>query len=297
MRKIIAKLLYFLLYFKVRKELCRNDSLLAIYGHDQKGKPLEDLLVWMLGKGYKFVTPSEVNSYVKEGINKYEGAKLAWLSFDDGWLSNYTEVLPVLIKHNVPATIFVATKGVEDGYYWTDKALQNRHSKLYKMVDELWEMPNVKRKEIIEKLPAYQGDRHTMNVVELKEMADSGLITWGNHTYDHVMSDNCTTEELMDEIKKCSVQMEEFVGDNCNFIYSYPNGNYDLRSMKVIQHLGFQMAVTTEIGRVFPYTDSFAIKRNEIKNVCLEENILQALGLWTPFFNELKRMLGIKNKK
>ena len=295
MRYIVAKFLYCFLWFKVRKEIRRTDSVLAIYGHDQRKMPFEELVKWLLKYDFHFITPQELYSFVK-GC-KLENEKNIWLSFDDGWRSNYTEILPVLLKYNIPATIFVATKGVEDGYYWFDRAFQNRESKLYSIVDELWSMPDYDRKQIIEKLPLYKGERETMNPEELKKMSDSKLVSWGNHTHDHVMSDNCTEDELCAEIDKCQRMMYQYVGDKCDFIYSYPNGNYDDRSYQIVKNFGFKMAVTTELGRVFIGSDPFRIKRNEIKNVCLEENILQVFGLWTPFFNSIKRLFGIKDRK
>ena len=295
MRKLIAKLLFCFLWFKIRKEIERSDSILAIYGHDQKKQPFEALIKWLIKQGYHFITPQELLSFISGDLLKYK--KNVWLSFDDGWKSNYTDVLLVLKKYNIPATIFIATKGVEDGYYWFDRAFQNRDSKLYNRVDELWKMPDKERKQIICELPPYIGDRKTMNAEEIKFMNDSGLISWGNHTHDHVMSDNCTEEDLIFEIDKCQNMMFKYIGEKCDFIYSYPNGNYDERSYQLVKKKGFKMAVTTELGRVFPNTDPFKIKRNEIKNVCLEENILQTFGLWTPFFDSIKRVLRIEDRK
>ena len=259
MREIIAKILYLIYYFKVRQESKRTDSILSIYGHDISRKNFEDLVKWLLKRNYKFITPCELQNYIngKLPCNK----KYVWMSFDDGWKSNYDNVFPVLKKYAVPATIFVATKGIEDGYFWFDKAFENRGSQYYDEIQELWEMPNRKRVEIINKLPYKMTVRKTMIPKELKEMTESGLDV------------------------------------DCNFIYSYPNGNIDDRSEKTIKELGFQMATTTEQSRIYPDIDIFRIPRMEFKDVSLTENILHMYGIWTPFFNRMKQALGIKNKK
>ena len=41
MRKVIASILYLLYWPRVRKESRRKDTILAIYGHDQKREPFE----------------------------------------------------------------------------------------------------------------------------------------------------------------------------------------------------------------------------------------------------------------
>ena len=294
MRYFIAKILYWFCYFKVKRESGRNDSVLSIYGHDISRKNFGDLVKWLLKKKYKFITPYELQNYLQ---GKLPVDKYVWMSFDDGWKSNYDNVFPVLKQYNVPVTIFIATKGIEDGYFWFDVAFANRKSSYYKEIQELWEMPNIKRVEIVSKLPVKDFVRKTMTHEELKVMTESGLVYWGNHTDDHVMSDNCTDNELINEIKICQEKMKRWTGIDCNYIYSYPNGNMDERSEKVIRKMGFQLATTTEQNRIYPNNDIFRIPRMEFKDVSLIENTLHIYGIWTPFFNKIKRVLGIKNKK
>lgn len=295
MRKVIAKILYCLFYFKVRKALRKDNVILSIYAHDQKAKPFEEIVVWLIGKGYRFIKPNELYEYLtgKKKINEH----LVWLSFDDGWRSNYTDVFPILKKYNIPATIFIATKGIKDGYYWFSRAFQNRESSLFHAVGDLWEMSNFERTNIIKQLPPYIGERITMNEDEITEMTASGLIHWGNHTHDHVMSDKCSNEELKQEIEICNAEIKRITGSSCNFIYSYPNGNLDSRTAGILKNLGFSMAATTDLGFVKSLSDCYSIPRNEFKNGCLEENILQCLGLWTHFFDVVKNLLGISNHK
>ena len=295
MRNLIARILYILFYYKIVKEAKRKDIILSIYGHDQQKEPFEKMIKWLITHGYKFITAEKLYDLIsqKTPLDK----KYVWLSFDDGWKSGYDNVLPILKKYNIPATFFIATKGIDDGYYWFLQAKQNRNFNLYNEIDELWKMSNAERKKIIEQLPPYIGERITMNVSELQMMQESGFANFGNHTHDHVMSDKCTKNELSLEIDKCSEIMKSITGDNCSLIYSYPNGNMDNMSRELIIEKGFKMAATTKLGYIRPGDDPYYLFRNEFKNGTLEENLLQIYNIWTPFFNNIKKILRIQDKK
>ena len=111
------------------------------------------------------------------------------------------------------------------------------------------------------------------------------------------MSDKCSKQELSAEIEKCSQIMKDITEDDCSFIYSYPNGNLDENTVEVIKEKGFKLAATVKIGWINPGDNPFDLHRNEFNNGCLEENLMQIYGLWTPFFNRIKRLLGVRNRK
>ena len=48
-----------------------------------------------------------------------EGPPIVALSFDDGYRSVLTEVLPVLRRHRLPATVFVPTRWIGDLNHWS----------------------------------------------------------------------------------------------------------------------------------------------------------------------------------
>ncbi|CCZ81907.1 polysaccharide deacetylase family protein [Odoribacter laneus] len=295
MRKAIAFVLYWLYFLRIKREVKRTDSVLTIYGHDISREAFEGLVKWLLKRDYHFITQDELFDYLDGKERNVE--KLVWLSFDDGWKSNYDNVFPILKKYNIPATIFVATKGIEDGFFWFNKAFENREVPYYQKIQELWEMPNKKRVTIVSKLHKETGPRLTMIPEELKEMTMSKLISWGNHTDDHVMSDNCSLNELREEIFLCQKKMKKWTGIDCNSIYSYPNGNIDAKSERLIKEMGFRMAVTTEMKRTFHSTSCFNIPRTEFKEASTKENVLQIYGIWTLFFDKIKKLLRVVDQK
>ena len=51
------------------------------------------------------------------------------ITFDDGWVDNYTNAFPVLLARKLPVTIFLPTAFVGTGEcFWTDRVARGRHS-------------------------------------------------------------------------------------------------------------------------------------------------------------------------
>ncbi len=295
MRKWLAGILYLLYKKKINRESARTDILLSVYGHSPTGESLEKLVIWLQGRGYEFVTPGQLQDYLNGTLGV---EKPVWLSFDDGWEANYREVWPVLEKYRVPATFFISTKGIEDGYFWFTRARAARKADPSLSISEFWEMPNAQRVAAIEALPAYRGPRVSMTPRQLEEIARSPYVCLANHTDDHVICPNCTPQELEREIAVCGQKLEQWGGRACEKVFAYPNGEHAPQNEEILRELGFRMACTTEGKYVDKDTNPFRIPRMEIGNrASLPENILHIYGIWIPFFARIKRMLGVKRKK
>lgn len=77
---------------------CPNNSL--------RPKELETLIGNLLAAGYTFQTASEA---IRNPVNRS-----VVLTFDDGYVDNYTNLFPILKRFQVPATLFITDRGDTD---------------------------------------------------------------------------------------------------------------------------------------------------------------------------------------
>ncbi len=181
------------------------------------------------------------------------------VTFDDGFLNNYTEAWPVLEEHKVPATIYLATGFIGTGrMIWSDVLEANL---LGANVDEIaidfpdqrlrWPLESVddrisaflEIKEMCKQLPVDAKDgvvskisRATGATVEsdhplyafmswndVRAMDASPLVDFGAHTVDHVSLAKVSEDVMASQIDDSVAALEKHLGHACNF-FSYPEG-------------------------------------------------------------------------
>ena len=97
------------------------------------------------------------------------------VTFDDG-TSDLAEVaLPILARHQVPATVYLATRHVDEQLPW----------------------------------PA---DGQPLSWAGAQEMVDSGLVTIGSHTHSHALLDRLSPDEAAAELDRSKGLIEERLG-------------------------------------------------------------------------------------
>ncbi len=185
--------------------------------------------------------------------------KTVVLTFDDGFLDNYTTVFPVLKKHNFPATIFLTTSFI-DGYFFIEK-----FNKKFNMLT--WE--------------------------QIKEMENSGLVDFQPHTINHHKLAKISKEEMEKEIKESKKILEEKLDKDCN-LFAYPFGNYDSRTVEILKRNGFKSSVTVESGLVYKSANLLTLPRNFVYLYCGKFEFKGFVKNSVVIFNVLKKMLFIK---
>lgn len=136
----------------------------------------ESHIVSLLRSGYRIISFNTYIDYLN-GLCKLP-EKSVIITFDDGYLSNYTTAFPILRKYGVTGTIFVVTSRV--GSFDT-------------------QYPHFTWKQA-------------------KEMVDSGVISIYSHTVSHPNLRTLTADEIAYEIRKSKYIIEKNLGVNCNVI-------------------------------------------------------------------------------
>lgn len=187
----------------------------------------------------------------------------AGITFDDGFRNNYTVAFPILIKYNLPATIFLTTDfiGQKEKKLWTERvdtiiqtATMRRLS--LQMNGDLitFDVSNKDAKELAsDNIRKYlksinppererkirslemQVEPHRECIEEVEERYDfltwdeigamsEGGISFGSHTTSHAILATLSTEEVEAEIEQSKIEIESHLKRSCD-LFSYPNGS------------------------------------------------------------------------
>jgi peptidoglycan/xylan/chitin deacetylase (PgdA/CDA1 family) len=186
------------------------------------------------------------------------------LTFDDGFANFRLNVLPLLERYRVPATLFVVTGhvGSEEPYPFDQWGQENRHR-----------VP----------LAAWR----PITWAEIGDCLRSGLVSVGSHSHNHLNAINARDEQLQDEAVRSREVLNERIGDKPVCPYAYPYGSVRLGQVRAaycdaVRSVGFTMAVTTDVGLATPTTPRFQVPRVEV-NAYDSPRILRAKvlgGLW-----------------
>jgi peptidoglycan/xylan/chitin deacetylase (PgdA/CDA1 family) len=222
------------------------------------------------------------------------------VTFDDGFLNNYTEAWPVLEKHGIPATIYIATGFIGTGrMIWTDQLETSilgtsrsdlrvnidgenhcfelsddiaRAQSFLKIKEYCKRQATAKKDELIERIcleltvefvpthPLYA----FMNWDQVREMNHSTLVSFGAHTIDHISLAKCPPEVMLKQIDTSIAKVGQELGEPCT-LFSYPEGQENDYNIDVINHLkslGFNLSPSAIDGsNSFPETNPFDIRR------------------------------------
>ena len=175
---------------------------------------------------------------LQAGLEKFQrgspgAAKLAVITFDDGYRDFYTAALPVLRQNNFGATVFLPTA-------------------------------------FIGQTPRDFKGRACMTWDEVRESQRAG-IEFGSHTVNHPKLYELDLPRLQAELKESRATMESELGRPVrSFAYPYAFPSADRAFVKVfvasLKATGYACNVTTKIGLAATQDDPFTLKRLPINS-------------------------------
>ena len=218
------------------------------------------------------------------------------ITFDDGWKDNFSHALPVLKQYNLPATIFLATGYVgTHRLFWPEEAMfylsrpdlsatiagaginlpdglvkawdstDEKGDVFYdRVINELKNWNPESRDQLFSQLRQHLGPppfgRLLMDWDEVRQMQNTGLISFGAHTAAHVILDQVSRTRAENEILQSRKDIEDRLGAAAE-LFSYPNGNFTPALKEILRRCGFKGAVTTRRAWIGKDSDLFEIPR------------------------------------
>jgi peptidoglycan/xylan/chitin deacetylase (PgdA/CDA1 family) len=207
-------------------------------------------------------------------------SRAAAITFDDGYADNCTVAMPILQRHGLCATFFVATGFIDGGRMWNDTVIESVRHAPGPQLDlvgtafaELGVLPLATvedRREAIQRLimaakyrPPLERQHSVDSLTRLADrpLADDLMMTSdqvralagasmqvGAHTVNHPILTGLPRERILDEVRDSRAWLEEILRSPVG-LFAYPNGkpglDYGPEAVEVVRELGFEAAVST----------------------------------------------------
>jgi len=225
-------------------------------------------------------------------------ARAAAITFDDGYADNHDEALPILQRHGLNATFFIASGYLDGGCMWNDAIIdalrRTRHPQFVPAgIDGLQALPaamplhdatsrrqaivavigQVKYLEVARRDRIVQALREALEVpapaspmmssTQLRALRRAGMLI-GAHTVSHPILARLDDAAARSEIGRGRDRLEQLLQERVS-LFAYPNGkpgeDYTARTANLARELGFDAAFTTAWGAARPDTDPHQIPR------------------------------------
>lgn len=301
-RKLLNSIYYFqdhtkiLLYHRV-KNLLHDPLQLAVHP-DNFYEQLKTLQ-----KKYYFISIDELfDALLKK--KKIKG-KTILVTFDDGYVDNFTYALPILETLQIPAAFFITTSHLNtDNELWWDElgrmilqteqlpekiSLIPSNAQDSKMVlsslnkeilfntihDHLKFADFLSRNKMLASLRKQinntinrNTDNRLMNFDELKKMSQSNIVTIGAHTVNHVSLSVQQIDNQHNEIDEGKNVLEKLIQKPVKF-FAYPYGttkDFNNNTVQLLIKSSFQLAFVNYYGFVTKKTHPYKIPRILVRN-------------------------------
>jgi len=182
-----------------------------------------------LRKRFDLVSLAEAQARIAAGQNN---VPTACITFDDGYADNMRFAVPLLLRHEIPFTYFVATNHVLGGHPFPHDVAAGRPL-----------APNT--------------------LEHLRELSSAG-VDIGGHTRSHIdLGGSLSTDEMIEEIAGCKLKLEDALDAKVSY-FAFPYGlhaNLSSAAFRIALDAGYEGVCSAYGGYNFPGDDEFHLRR------------------------------------
>lgn len=190
----------------------------------------EKQIIWLKERGFNFVKLSVIVDAIREG--REPPAKSIAITVDDGHVTQYESMFPILKKHQVTATLFIYTDGI------SAKPMPNVIS-----WDQLKEMTASGLVDI---------QAHSVTHPNFEQKRRS-------------LSPDAFRQFAMTELQKSKAILEENLGQKISY-FAWPYGAFDRSLGELAEKAGYEAAFGTDGAPVDLKSNRFSIPRLHVNN-------------------------------
>lgn len=232
---------------------------------------------------YEIVPFSEIEQFYQ---GKKTSKNIAHLTVDDGHISTYTLIYPVLKERNLTASIFVSPKIIEgQTNFWYFESGDYDKEKLRKCISDILQIDSTKLnnlypRSIMKNLQLDQNwkiidlyrkkynvslkEGQYINTEQLLELEKSGVFHIGAHTMNHPILANENDEVSEYEIKASIDELGKLLNRKIT-TFAYPNGKEGLdfgkREMNFLKEIDVKYAFSFEFRNLKKSDNLLSIPR------------------------------------
>lgn len=218
-------------------------------------------------------------------------ARACCITFDDGYADNLHLATPILQKHGLSATFFVATHFLDGGRMWNDTVIESirlcrqplldldglgqfaldstaaRRGAIDAVIGQLKYLPLDERvtaaEGVARRAEVEPPNDLMMSSDEVRRLRQTGMVI-GAHTVTHPILARLPQAQASAEMQEGRRVLQELLGERIG-LFAYPNGkpgaDYLPEHVDIARELGFDAAVSTSWGAADTRTDLFQIPR------------------------------------
>ena len=219
--------------------------------------------------------------------------RAAAITFDDGYEDNFSVAMPILRRHRMCATFFIATRFLDGGRMWNDSVIEavrylpsadfdlsslglgrlktgsveEKRSVIDAILKRIKYLPVFERAALAASVAELAGigvaSKLMMTSDQVCAMSRAGMQI-GAHTISHPILAGLDDTAAEAEILGSKQALEGLLGKRVG-LFAYPNGrpgqDYMPKDVAIVRKLGFDAAVSTHAAAVRPDADRFQLSR------------------------------------